>query len=94
MPTTANGLTWYAAADGAQSRPKAAHWKKPMQIVVDAGTGTVEVQIPTAEHGTFVTPGDAEFTMSADGAYVFDRANGLPLQIVATGNAQFAFLDD
>jgi hypothetical protein len=94
MPTVVNNLTWYSAADGAQLRPRTHPSKKSMQLVVDAGTGDVQVQVPTSVADVWVTPADTDFTMSEDGAWEFARANGIPLQVIATGDAKFAFVDD
>jgi|TARA_R110002020_G_scaffold47754_15_gene136253 hypothetical protein len=64
------------------------HSTDSASIVVDPGSGNVQVQIMDASD-TWFTPADASYTLDAADVHIMPRRNRPETRIIATDDAQF-----
>lgn len=91
--------TWYTVADNSEVETNgefgddvilnsAGPHAVDNNMVVDVGTGTVEIQVQDSTQ-TWFTPSEASWTITADGCKRIPRANMPDLRVIATGDATF-----
>ncbi len=80
---------WRDTVTGGMDLPVGSSSEKDMQIVVEGGTGDVQIQYLGSDGSTYATPAGAEFTLTGDEVKVVQRANAPAMRIIATGDAKF-----
>lgn len=96
MTTTHGSQVWYDATDMASADYTIAEGRKystPVNILVDAGTGNVQVQFKDKDDAWY-TPTDAAYTIDEDALVTLPRSNMPYTRILATGDAEFCVIGD